>query len=94
MITEHTICALPVTHPDWRQLAIKVQRRINGMWVLNWGGYYQSSNPDADDDNWYPGLGDAIGYDEQTALHFAELLKAQVDVNGLTAADLLSGDER
>jgi hypothetical protein len=89
VITEHTICALPADHPEWRHYAIKVQRRNNGDWVLNLGGEYLSSNPNAEA-GWYPGLADAINHSEEEALALAEELAPHVECNGFTVDDVLA----
>lgn len=89
MITEHAVCALPDDHRDWRHLVLRVKRRGNtDRWVIAWGAYYW------DGDDWYPSVGNAVEYDETAALDVAEQLKVQVDVNGLTAADLLNRSGR
>jgi hypothetical protein len=85
MITEHDVCALPDDHRDWRHLVIKVQRRSGDMWVLQHCGFYYVGEGE-----WSPSLSDALEFDERYALDLAEQLKVQVEVSGLTAADLLS----
>lgn len=85
MITEHAICALPDNHRDWRHLALKVQRRgSTDRWVIEHCGYWWTGS------DWFPSITQAAEYDEAGALEHAERLKVQVEVNGLTAADLLN----
>ncbi len=89
MITEHAICALPDDHRDWRHLVLRVKRRGNtDRWLITWGPYCWNGA------DWHPSMADAAEYDEAGALHLAEQLKFQVDVNGLTAADLLERNPR
>lgn len=86
MITEHAICALPDDHRDWHLLVIRVQRRASSNdWVLRWGGLYY-----AGDGDWLPSIGDAFVLDEKDALFLAGDLAPTLEVNGLTAADLLN----
>lgn len=90
MITEHAVCALPEDHRDWRHLVIRVQRRgSTDRWLASWGSYYLTAALD-----WYPSTSQAAEYDEAEALRVAETMAAFVDVNGLTAADLLARDGR
>lgn len=90
MVTEHTVCALPEDHPDWRHFAIKVQRRRNGRWVLNWCELYLS-----DGDNWLPGLEDAVEFDEAEALRAAEELAPRLSLDeGYGVADALVRSRR
>ncbi len=85
MITEHAVCALPSDHQEWRHLAIRVKRRgSTDEWVLVHGSYYLVANGE-----WSPSAADALRFDERLALEVAEHWKERVDVNGLTAADLL-----
>lgn len=85
MITEHAVCALPADHPDWRYLVLRIKRRgSTDRWLITWGAYYW------DGGDWHPSMGNAVEYDEERALHLAGQLTVQVDVNGLTAADLIS----
>jgi len=90
MITEHTICALPEDHPDWRHFAIKVQRRRTGMWVLQWCGLYLS-----DGDNWLSGMGDAVEFVGAEALRVAEELAPRLSLDeGYTVARALERGRR
>lgn len=86
MITEHAVCALPADHPDWRHLVIRVQRRgSTDRWVLNHCGYYLTVFG-----RWEPSMADAMHLPEAAALDAAEGHALLVEVNGLTAADLLN----
>ena len=86
MITEHAICALPADHRDWRHLVIRVQRRgSEDSWVLNHGNYYL-----VPDGEWSPDRSAALRFDEHLALEVAEHWAERVEVNGLTAFDLLN----
>lgn len=86
MITEHTTCALPADHPDWRHYAIKVQRRgAADTWVLNHGNFFLGT-----DGEWSPDRVDALRLDEKLALEVAEHWAPRVEVNGLTAWDPLN----
>lgn len=86
MVTEHAICALPADHRDWRHLVIRVQRRGNtDEWVLNHGNYYLTPTGD-----WSPDRRAALTADEDHALTTAENWAPLVEVNGLTAADVLN----
>lgn len=89
MITEHTVCALPEDHRDWRHFAIKVQRRGSGYWVLVNEGFYLT--PDGE---WTPSIADAIQLDERSALELAEEVKPSIEVNGFTVADALARSRR
>jgi hypothetical protein len=89
VITEYAVCALPEDHRDWRHLVLRVKRRGNtDRWVIEHGAFYWTG------DDWYPSMGQAAEYDDAEALHLAEYLKAQVEMNGLTAADLLARGAR
>lgn len=84
MITEYAVCALPDDHRDWRYLVLRVKRRGNtDRWLVTWGAYFWDGN------DWYPSGSNAAEYDEHDALDMADRLKGTIDVNGLTAADLL-----
>ncbi|GGN39152.1 hypothetical protein FHR83_006781 [Actinoplanes campanulatus] len=86
MVTEHAVCALPGDHRDWRHLVIRVQRRgATDRWLVTWGAYYLTADGD-----WYPSMSRAVEYDEDEALIAADMVSKTVDVNGLTAADLLN----
>ena len=86
MITEYALCALPDWHADWRHLAIRVRRRGPGdRWLLTHGAYYLTGDGD-----WSPAIEDAVEYGETDALRIAEQQTVLVEVNGLTAADLLN----
>ncbi len=86
MITEHAICALPDDHRDWRHLVIRVQRiGTDDSWVLNHGGFYLVPNGE-----WSPNKPDALRFNEHMALEVAEHWAERVEVNGMTAADLLN----
>lgn len=85
MITEYAVCALPDDHPEWRHLVLRVRRRGNTeRWLIEHGGYYWAGF------DWYPSMSGAQEYSEERALALADQLTAQVDVNGLTAADFLA----
>lgn len=89
MITEHAVCALPADHRDWRHLVIRVQRLgATDRWVVRWGPYYLTAGLD-----WSANRPDAAEYDEAEALRRAEGMVLMVDVNGLTASDLLARTE-
>lgn len=84
-VTEHAICALPADHPDWRHLVIRVQRRgSTDHWRVTHGGFYLT-----DRGEWLPNVEDAMVLSEDSALDVAHAQAPLVDVNGLTAADLL-----
>lgn len=86
MITEHAICALPADNPNWRHLAIRVQRRgATEHWRVMHGGFYLT-----DYGQWSPNVEDAIVLSEESALDAAHAHATRVDVNGLTAADLIN----
>ena len=89
MITEHTICALPEDHRDYRHFAIKVQRRGSGMWVLNNEGFYYVGNH-SNDQRWFPHVVEAVHLDEDSALALAEELAPTIAVNGITVAEALA----
>lgn len=88
MISEYTICALPEDHGSWRHYAIKVQRRGDGTWVLNWTGLYFAN--DAGGDYWVAHLSDASKFDEAGALAAAEQLAPALEVNGITVQQSLA----
>ena len=90
MITEYAVCALPDTHRDWRYLVLRVKRRGNtDRWLIEHAGAYYWTG-----DDWYPSMSGAREYDLQGALDLAEQLKIQVEVDGLTAADLIERSPR
>jgi hypothetical protein len=82
MISEYTICALPEGHGSYRHYAIKVQRRGDRTWVLNWAGLYFAN--DAGGDFWVAHLSDASTFDEAGALAAAEQLAPALEVGGIT----------
>lgn len=93
MITEHTICALPESNPDWRHYAIKVQRRGNtDYWVVAWSGEYLLL--DGGEPAWVMHPGNASQFDEQNALRAAEQLAPELVVGGFTVADALERGAR
>ncbi|GAA0494228.1 hypothetical protein Ade02nite_20530 [Paractinoplanes deccanensis] len=86
MITEHAVCALPPDHRSWRHLVIRVERiDATEEWRVRWGAEYLTSGAD-----WSPDARDAEQFTEQDALDVAEVMSRHVDVDGLTAADLLN----
>jgi hypothetical protein len=85
-VTEHAVCALPADHRDWRHLVIRVERiGATDRWRVVWGAYFLTA-----DGGWYPSMSRAVEYDEYDALLAAEEMAKRVDVNGLTAADLIN----
>jgi hypothetical protein len=91
MVTEHTICALPEGHVDYRHFAIKVQHRSDDFWVLYWGGLYWTASGD-----WTANRPDAFlfGPGVAGALSLAEQLAPQLNVNGYSVADVLERGRR
>jgi hypothetical protein len=86
VITEYAVCALPDDHGDWRYLVLRVKRRGNtDRWLVTWRDSYWWTG-----DDWYPSMSGAKEYDEHDGLDMADRLKGTVEVNGLTAADLLA----
>ncbi len=86
MITEHAVCALPADHRDWRLWVIRVQRQgSTDSWVINHGNYYLVPHGE-----WHPYKPDALRFDERMALEVAEHWAERVEVNGMTAFDLLN----
>jgi hypothetical protein len=86
IVTEHAVCALPADHRDWRHLVIRVQRRgSTEHWRVMHGSFYLT-----DCGEWSPNVEDAMVLSEESALDFAHAQAPLVDVNGLTAADLIN----
>lgn len=93
MITEHTVCALPADHPDWRHFRLRVKRRgSSDAWVIDWGGEYLWFRWLGDDEpEWVMHPGNASQFTEAEALEVAERLAPQLSIRpGVTAADLIN----
>jgi hypothetical protein len=98
VITEHTICALPEDHRDYRHFAIKVVYRGDNLWAVTNSGncldvdgeWDYEPSPSSRDDGWLA----THRFDEQTALRLAEEHAPLMTCNGLTVADVLERGQR
>jgi hypothetical protein len=94
VISQHTICALPDSHPNYRHFAITVEHRGNGRWAVCHSRFCLGTDGDWDfepassdrDDDWL----DSHRFDEQTALRLAAEQAPHMTCNDLTVADALA----
>lgn len=97
MVTEHTVCALPEGHLNYRHYAIQIQRRNDGTWLLHHKGMYLDEGAaEVDPENaWTPDRAAATRYaDEQEALAVARFWADGIEINGITVEQALTGSWR
>lgn len=96
--TEYTLCAVPLTYPDWQLWAVTVEWRDLDAGSEMFAVKYRSQCLDKDG-NWStepipssrtgPWLS-AFRHDEKTALRLAATASLTVTCNGRTAAEYMS----
>jgi hypothetical protein len=98
MITEYTICALPVDNINYRHYAITVEYRGPGSWAVCHEGFCFGTDgdweyepqPSSRDSNWLA----AHRFDEATAIRAAEQQAPLMTCNGITVQQALGRSAR
>jgi len=83
-ITEYTIDPFPEDHRNGHHWRVQIQRGRDGAWTIHHAGYWLQP-----DRTWYPDQRTAVRFgDEHDAISRAQEALRNLDVNGVTFADM------